>query len=69
MQERALITIETELREVIMDVRDCARSCLLGFSLGRTTFPFPGFRFCIELFGHALGPFERNIGVVCPIPL
>src|SRR5213078_414708 len=69
MRERILATIQTKLREVVMHISDSPGRGLLGFGLRCPLFHFSGFLLRIELLGHALGPLERDVCVVCPIAL
>ena len=66
MRERILAAVQTKLREVVMHIGDSPGRGLLGFGLRCPLFHFFRFLLRIELLGHALGPFERDVCVVCP---
>src|SRR2546427_6671722 len=66
---RGLVPVEPELSEIIVHIGYGAGFGLLTFALSRPLFELDGFLLCIELFRYTVGPLERHVGRVRPIPL
>src|SRR5262249_724993 len=65
-RKRRLTAIETELREVVVDIRRRAWLGLLRLAFGCLLDRDLGFVLRVELFRHVLGPLERHVRGVGP---